>query len=160
VCSYCGCRALASIAQLTAEHEQIINLMGDVRRAAGTADPTALDPATTALAAALGRHTAGEELSLFAELRDDPVLGDHVRALCSEHVDLDAGVALLQHGSTAAAHDLEDLLRHHIDKEENGLFPAAAVSLDGAAWDRVDVHLADAVVSDVAVSGVARSGSR
>ena len=29
-----------------------------------------------------------------------------------------------------------DLLREHINKEENGLFPAAAIALDGDAWDR------------------------
>ena len=32
---------------------------------------------------------------------------------------------------------LETLLRRHIDKEENGLFPAAAIALDGPAWERV-----------------------
>ena len=32
---------------------------------------------------------------------------------------------------------LEDILRRHIDKEENGLFPAAVIALDGPAWERV-----------------------
>ncbi len=31
-------------------------------------------------------------------------------------------------------------LRSHIDKEENGLFPAAAIELDGPDWVQVD-HL-------------------
>ncbi len=143
MCSYCGCRALASIAQLTAEHEQIVNLMGDVRRAVGSVDATVLETATSMLTAALARHTTGEERSLFTELRDDPELADHVNELCAEHVDLDTRLGRLQPGGTAAVHDLEGLLRRHIDKEENGLFPAAAISLDGAAWDRVDVRLAD-----------------
>ncbi len=142
VCSYCGCLAFASISQLTAEHEQIITLMGDVRRAVAGAPPRALDVATSALAAALGRHTAGEERSLFAELRNDPQLADHVAALCAEHAELDTRLDELQRGGSDAAHELEDLLRRHIDKEENGLFPAAAISLDGAAWDKVDSLLA------------------
>jgi hemerythrin-like domain-containing protein len=142
VCSYCGCLALDSIAQLTAEHEQIITLMGDVRRAVAGAPPTDLDAAHSALAAMLGRHTAGEERSLFAELRNDPELAGHVAALCAEHGELDTRLDQLLRGDTDAAHELEDLLRRHIDKEENGLFPAAAISLDGAAWDRVDDQLA------------------
>jgi hemerythrin-like domain-containing protein len=152
VCSYCGCCALASIAQLTAEHEQIVNLMGDVRRAMGATDATLLETATSRLTAALTRHTDGEERSLFTELRDDPELAGHVDALCAEHVDLDSRLGRLQPGGTAAVHDLEGLLRRHIDKEENGLFPAAAISLDGAAWDRVDARLADDAVPHVAVA--------
>ena len=31
----------------------------------------------------------------------------------------------------------EDRLRVHMDREDNGLFPAAAVSLDGPSWDRI-----------------------
>lgn len=38
------------------------------------------------------------------------------------------------------AEALENLLRRHIDKEENGIFPAAAVALDGAAWDRIEAR--------------------
>ena len=142
MCSYCGCLAFASIAQLTAEHEQIITLMGDVRRAVAGAPATELDAAHSALGALLGCHTAGEERSLFAELRNDPEFADHVAALCAEHGELDTRLDQLLRDDTDAAHELEDLLRRHIDKEENGLFPAAAISLDGAAWDRVDDHLA------------------
>jgi hemerythrin-like domain-containing protein len=32
---------------------------------------------------------------------------------------------------------LDHPLRRHIDREDNGLFPAAATALDGAAWERV-----------------------
>ena len=40
-----------------------------------------------------------------------------------------------------ALHRFYDLLREHINKEENGLFPAAAIALDGAAWDRAQALL-------------------
>lgn len=30
-------------------------------------------------------------------------------------------------------------LRRHIDREEDGLFPAAAIRLDGPDWEEVDV---------------------
>ena len=32
----------------------------------------------------------------------------------------------------------ENELRDHIDKEDNGLFPAAAIALDGPQW--IEVH--------------------
>jgi hemerythrin-like domain-containing protein len=41
-------------------------------------------------------------------------------------------------------------LRRHIDREENGLFPAAVIALDGAAWDRLsapELRLIDEAVA-------------
>ena len=37
----------------------------------------------------------------------------------------------------------EDALRAHIDKEDNGLFPAAALGLDGDEWAEVDTTTHD-----------------
>ena len=31
----------------------------------------------------------------------------------------------------------EDALRDHIDKEDNGLFPAANIAISGEDWERV-----------------------
>ena len=40
-------------------------------------------------------------------------------------------------GRTAAMEAFERALRCHIDREENGLFPAAAIAFSGPEWDRV-----------------------
>jgi len=36
MCEYCGCQALSSIAQLTAEHDEVVNAIGSARRAVET----------------------------------------------------------------------------------------------------------------------------
>ena len=74
---------------------------------------------------------------MFAELRQDPEFTNHLDALCGEHREINVQLALLAGGNLAGAARVESLLRHHIDKEEIGLSPTAAVSLDGPAWERV-----------------------
>lgn len=137
MCSYCGCQSITVIGRFTAEHEAIINATGALRRAAATGDGTSTGAAVQALTDLLNPHTRGEERSLFAELRRDPEFTDHIDGLCAEHRDIDAGLAAVARGDLDAVVALESLLRRHIDKEENGLFPAAAIALDGPAWERV-----------------------
>jgi hemerythrin-like domain-containing protein len=137
VCSYCGCRAITVIGRFSAEHEAIINATGTVRRAAHDGDHTAAQAAVQVLADLLHPHTGSEERSLFAELRLDPEFTEHVDALCSEHREITARLTTIAGGDLNAVDALERLLRRHIDKEENGLFPAAAIALDGPAWERV-----------------------
>jgi hemerythrin-like domain-containing protein len=137
MCTYCGCRANTVIARYSAEHDAIVNAMGTLRRAASASDVEASSTATTELGGLLDPHTASEERSLFAELRLDAEFADHVDALCSEHREIDALLARVGTGDHSAAPALESLLRRHIDKEENGLFPASVIALDGPAWERV-----------------------
>jgi Hemerythrin HHE cation binding domain len=137
VCSYCGCRSITVIGRFSAEHETIINATGVLRSVAGTGDPAATSAAAQLLAGLLGPHTGSEERSLFAELRLDPEFTDHVDGLCAEHRDIDVRLAAVAGGDPAGVVALENLLRRHIDKEENGLFPAAAIALGGPAWERV-----------------------
>ena len=137
MCSYCGCRAITVIGRLSTEHVAIINATGALRRVALTGDGDATARAAAELATLLDPHTAGEERGLFAELRLDPDFADHVDALCAEHREIDAHLARAAGGDHADVVTLENLLRRHIDKEENGIFPAAAVELDGDAWDRI-----------------------
>lgn len=136
MCSYCGCRSNTLIARYTVEHEEIVNAMGTLRRAASTADPTRTHSAATVLADLLSPHTASEERSLFAELRQDAEFTAHVDELCAEHRAIDEILARVDGGDFAAVSRLEHMLRRHIDREENGLFPAAVIALDGTAWER------------------------
>jgi hypothetical protein len=137
MCSYCGCRAITVIADLTRDHEAAVNLLGDVSRAAASGDAAAASARAGELAALLAPHTRDEEVGLFAELRREPELAEHVDSLAAEHDAIDALVERVVRGDLAAAAPLELLLRRHIDKEENGLFPAAVIALDGPRWDAV-----------------------
>jgi hypothetical protein len=137
MCSYCGCRAITMIGRLSTEHVEIINATGALRRVALDGDGDAMTTAVAALAALLDPHTTGEEQGLFAELRLNQEFAEHVDALCAEHREIDTRLARVASGDHAEVDALENLLRRHIDKEENGIFPAAAVELDGDAWDRI-----------------------
>lgn len=137
MCSYCGCRSITVIAELTREHEEVVNVLGTLVRAAARDDSAEVATTAARLAELLEPHTRTEELGLFAELRREPELADHVDDLCREHQEIDALVAAVARGDLADARHLDDVLRRHIDREENGLFPAAVIALDGPAWDRV-----------------------
>ncbi|MHB1066001.1 MAG: hemerythrin domain-containing protein [Candidatus Nanopelagicales bacterium] len=137
MCSYCGCRANPVIARYSAEHDEIVNAMGVLRRAASAGDRDGAGDAARDLAGLLDPHAASEERSLFAQLRLDAEFTEHVDGLCAEHREIDAALARVAEGSLAAVGTLEHILRRHIDKEENGLFPAALIALDGPAWEQV-----------------------
>lgn len=149
MCSYCGCRAITVIGQLTAEHEAIINAAGMLGRIANAGDAAAARTAAEGLSALLEPHTVREEVGLFAELRRDPEFAEHVDALCVEHRELETYLAKVSGGDLAAATALDTLMRHHIDREENGIFPAAAIALDGETWDLIDARQARANRSGV-----------
>ena len=141
MCSYCGCRSIALIARFSTEHDAIVNAAGVLRRAIDSGDLRGVPGAAADLTGLLERHTRDEERTLFAEMAEDPEFSEHIAHLSGEHREIEAQLALLGTGDVAAVHRLNDLLRNHIDKEENGLFPAAAIALDGAAWDRAQALL-------------------
>lgn len=140
MCSYCGCRAITVIGELTAEHEAIINATGLLSRAAAAGDPSTARTAVEVVSSLLEPHTVREELGLFAELRRDAEFTEHVDALCAEHHELDSYLARVSDGDLGAAVGLETLMRRHIDREENGIFPAAAIALDGGTWDLIEAR--------------------
>ena len=125
------------IGRFSDEHVEIINAVGELRRSVAKGDVAAARTAIDVLRQLLDPHTLSEERSLFAELRDDPEFTEHVDLLCAEHRDIDSALDVAAGGDLSGVVDLENLLRRHIDKEENGLFPAAAIALDGPAWERV-----------------------
>lgn len=137
MCSYCGCRSISVIGELTEEHERIINAAGELRRAASTGDATAAGEHARAVAWLLHSHTAREERGLFRELRLDAEFTDHIDSLTDEHDEIDLLLEEVLAGELARVTQLVDLLRAHIDREEDGLFPAAAIALFGPAWERV-----------------------
>lgn len=134
MCSYCGCRALTEIADLTAQHEEIINATGPLRKAVESGDHAAVSGHVASLVKLLDPHTAQEESGVFAELSKRPEFALHVQTLCAEHESLHLLFAQVAEGNLGIADSAIAALREHIEKEENGLFPAAAVELEGTLW--------------------------
>lgn len=138
MCSYCGCDSIESIGRFMEEHGKIINRLGELRRATESGGTGAREQAADHLAALLDPHTRAEEVGLFHVLREDPEFTEHIDRLCGEHTGIDELLAAVRAGDAARMPDLELALRAHIDHEDNGLFPAAAIALAGGdGWERV-----------------------
>ncbi|QDO88704.1 hemerythrin domain-containing protein [Ornithinimicrobium ciconiae] len=138
MCSYCGCQSITVVGRFMAEHDEIINATGQMVRAASSGDAETVRATAQVVARLLHPHTHAEEVGLFAVMREQEEFTDHIDVLCGEHTSLDELLELVANGDFARAPEFELALRNHIDKEDNGLFPAAAMSLDGTDWERVD----------------------
>lgn len=138
MCSYCGCESIAVVGRFMAEHIEIINAADELRRACLAGDSARVQATAARLGHLLTPHATAEEVGIFAVLAEDPEFTEHVHGLCAEHRELDAALAVIAAGDHAAFTAFELTLRRHIDKEENGLFPAAAIAFAGPEWERVD----------------------
>lgn len=138
MCSYCGCDSIEVIGRFMSEHVEIINATGDLRAAVASGEAKALEAARAVVAGMLWPHTVAEESGLFRVMARDELYAGHIATLCGEHETLEALLATIAPGDREAMTRFENALRDHIDKEDNGLFPAAAIALDGSDW--VEVH--------------------
>jgi hemerythrin-like domain-containing protein len=142
MCEYCGCQTLTAIATLTQEHDAVVNLIGDVRAAHEAADVPRMARVARRIAAVLTPHTQVEEGALFPALAAE--FPDQIAALEAEHRRIEAVLDQAEAGTPtdpAWPHELLDamkMLREHILKEQDGVFPAALISLDADQWDAVD----------------------
>ncbi|ADU46681.1 hemerythrin domain-containing protein [Intrasporangium calvum] len=134
MCSYCGCRDISLIGRFMTEHEEIVNVAGVLHRAVEGHGPDSVAEALGHTLAHLHPHTTAEERGLFAVLRRNPDFTEHIDGLCAEHARLDDLAERIRGGDTALVNTFYDELRDHIDKEDNGLFPAAAIEMDGPDW--------------------------
>lgn len=138
MCSYCGCDQITIIGRFMTEHVDIINALTELREACHVEDGPRVVAAVDVMAGVLDPHTHAEEVGLFTVMRRDPVFTDHVASLCAEHTQLDALLASIRAGAHGDFDAFEHALRVHIDREDNGLFPAAAVAMSGADWDEIE----------------------
>lgn len=138
MCSYCGCQAITVIKRLTLQHEEIINKLGQVLRAAEKNDLTATAGFAYELANLLNPHTAFEEGGLFAVLKLHDEFVEPLVKLTLEHKEIDGLLERLIEGDVSVAGHLDTLLRNHISKEENGIFPASLFTIDGKLWDQIE----------------------
>jgi hemerythrin-like domain-containing protein len=137
MCEYCGCQALTAIATLTREHDEALSAVRLAERALDRGDETALVAACAGLRDLLRPHTAVEEGALFPALEHE--FPDEMAVLHREHERIEGALdeAAGRHGpgwqdrvGSALA-----LLRAHIRKEQDGVFPAALGILTPAQWD-------------------------
>ncbi|WP_114907544.1 hemerythrin domain-containing protein [Ornithinimicrobium murale] len=144
MCSYCGCQSITVVGRFMAEHDEIINATGEMVRAAASGDPERVRETAQVVARLLSPHTHSEEVGLFSVMREQEEFTEHIDTLCGEHSSLDVLLEAVAGGAFERAPEFEKELRTHIDKEDNGLFPAAAMSLDGTDWERVDATTPEA----------------
>ena len=76
MCDYCGCRAEPEIAALSAEHEHLLALTAQLRRAHEGGVPVA--EVVAELAGMLGPHARREERGVFAALLADGVDAEYI----------------------------------------------------------------------------------
>lgn len=140
MCAYCGCDAITIIGRFMAEHVEIVNALTRLRAACGAGEAVEVRAATDAMAGLLHPHTRAEEVGLFATMRRDDLFADHIASLCAEHTELDRLLNALRGGSYGEFETFEHALREHINREDNGLFPAAAVAMSGADWEEIEAR--------------------
>lgn len=148
MCEYCGCQDVTAIGDLTREHDLVVNLIGDVRAAyAAAAGAGRMAELARRITAILEPHTQVEERGLFRVLAAD--FPDHVTALRADHRHVEAVLGDAAGGTPADPTwpgrliDTLDLLREHILKEQDGVFPAALATLDPGDWDSIDAVRAE-----------------
>jgi hemerythrin-like domain-containing protein len=142
MCEYCGCQALTAINELTREHDLVIDLITEMRSALASGDLSVVPPLARQMLAVLDPHTQVEERGLFPALQ--PEFPDHIETLVAEHECIEE---VLKEALAGPPPDpnwpgrlsaMLRLLRQHILKEQDGVFPAALASLTSAEWETVD----------------------
>jgi hemerythrin-like domain-containing protein len=139
MCEYCGCQAVTVIEELTREHERVLDHVRDAEQAARRGDLDAARAACERIEDVLVPHTAVEEHGLFPALEGE--FPDQVRDLEQEHRHLEDVINRL-HGPGAAWSgellEVLSMLRQHILKEQDGVFPAALAMLREPDWQAME----------------------
>lgn len=148
MCEYCGCQALGTIGELTQEHDEVVRLISHLRPAHQDGGVVRMAEVAREIAKVLGPHTEVEEHGLFPALAGD--FPEQIAALEAEHRRIEA---VLAEASGAFLTDptwpdrlMETMavLRDHILKEQDGVFPAALADLSTEEWEAVEAARAEA----------------
>jgi hemerythrin-like domain-containing protein len=149
VCEYCGCQALETIDELTREHDEVVRLISHLGPAHQEGGVIRMAEVAREIASVLGPHTEVEEHGLFPALSAD--FPDQIAALEAEHRRIEAVLAEAADGVTPADPTWPErlmeamaVLRDHILKEQDGVFPAALANLSTEEWAAVDATRARA----------------
>ncbi|MFI8236987.1 hemerythrin domain-containing protein [Streptomyces sp. NPDC085866] len=142
MCEYCGCQALETIDQLTMEHETVVTLISRVRDAHRDGKIAYMAELAREITAVLAPHTQVEEHGVFPALAAD--FPEKIAALEDEHRRVEAVLAeadgpfLTDPDWPARLIEALDLLRDHILKEQDGVFPAALALLSTGQWEVIE----------------------
>ena len=139
MCDYCGCRDHEAIAQLSIEHETLLEMLTELQRHADNHDLAEARPLLERLHDVLSPHAMREERGVFAELEHAGVAPTYIAMFEADHQQIHDLLARTEAaGWEAAARQLVRALREHIAREESDLFPAAHQLLVPSQWDAVD----------------------
>ncbi|MFF7790862.1 hemerythrin domain-containing protein [Streptomyces sp. NPDC007991] len=143
MCEYCGCQSLASIDELTREHDEVVRLISHLRPARQDGDVARMARIAREITTVLDPHTQVEEHGLFPAMALD--FPEQIAALEAEHRRIEAVLAEAADGTTPSDPTWPDrlieamaLLRDHILKEQDGVFPAALANLSTEEWEAVE----------------------
>ncbi len=142
MCQNCGCLANTVIEELTREHDAVVGLIRTIGDQVVAGHMHEVAATCRAISALLGPHVIVEEEGLFPELfREFP---GQLDALTHEHRQVERVLEEAADGVPADRHWPERLreclgiLREHILKEQDGVFPAAIISLDADQWESIE----------------------
>jgi len=142
MCEYCGCQQIAVIGELTREHDAVVALISQVKSSLADQHLEEVVASCRQISCVLAPHTVVEEQGLFPEMEDE--FPDHIEVLRSEHRDIE-NVMGEATGGVPDDPTWPDrllaalaLLREHILKEQDGVFPAALAALDPEQWERIE----------------------
>jgi len=142
MCDYCGCQQIATIAELYTEHDAVVDHVGQIHSALDGQRLEDVVSSCQQILTILAPHTVVEEEGLFPEMTDE--FPDHIQVLRSEHREIEEVLGEAAEGFpddptwpnrlVGVLH----LLREHILKEQDGVFPAALIALDPDQWERIE----------------------
>jgi hemerythrin-like domain-containing protein len=138
MCTYCGCRDIPLLRDYIAEHERALDFGGEAVRAIDRGDLRTARQLLHEMATELTSHWRGEENGLFKVMVREEMFAEHIAPLVREHRELDELLATVDIGRPEGQQAIRDAMAdlfEHIRKGEDGLFPAALVSLSGDEWD-------------------------
>ncbi|KJE19755.1 hypothetical protein FF36_05954 [Frankia torreyi] len=137
---YCWCTATPAIEDLIREHDELVELSAEAREAYRRGDLESLIDCCARISTVLGPHTVVEERGLFPPMAAE--FPEKIAILRGEHRRIEAVLAGAADGTArtdptwaALAVEMLTLLRRHIVKEQEGLFPAALAVLSNEQWD-------------------------
>lgn len=142
MCEYCGCQSIAAIRELTVEHDAVVDEIGEVTRRLHDGHTQAAVDACRRISRILLPHTVVEEQGLFPAMAVE--FPDQVDVLYREHRAIEAILAECADGVPLdpawpdRVMQALDLLRTHILKEQDGVFPATLSVLGNDDWTLVD----------------------
>ncbi|MEU5608266.1 hemerythrin domain-containing protein [Streptomyces sparsogenes] len=149
MCEYCGCQSLTTIDELTREHDEVVRLIGHLRTARQKGSAARMAEIAREIARVLDPHTQVEEHGLFPALAAD--FPEQIAALEAEHRQVETVLAEAADGVTPSDPTWPDrlmeamaMLRDHILKEQDGVFPAALANLSIEEWEAVEATRARA----------------